>query len=190
MLQLAGKLPGFVVFYNGPQCGASAPDHLHFQAGERGFMPLENDFLAGKHTEKIALKSGIEAWHWKKYLRGILSLKGKDRNMLINVFNDFYRIFSEIQCDKPEPMLNILAYSDHDGWVIHIIPRKAHRPSRFFKEGSGQILVSPASVDLGGVIITPREDDYDKLGKDEITDIFRQVCYDENELSAMMKGKL
>ncbi len=140
MLRLARELRDFVVFYNGPQCGASAPDHLHFQAGERGFMPMEHDFLTGKLTEKVALKSGIEAWLWKKYLRGILSLKGKDSDGLINVFDDFYKNISEIQPDKPEPMLNILAYSDHDEWVVHIIPRKVHRPFQFFREGRGQIL--------------------------------------------------
>jgi len=64
MLNLAGELPGYVVFYNGPECGASAPDHLHFQAGERGFMPLEDDFLKRKFTERLSVKSGIEIWLW------------------------------------------------------------------------------------------------------------------------------
>lgn len=190
MLKLAGELPGFVVFYNGPQCGASAPDHLHFQAGELGFIPVEHDFLNGRLTERIAAKSGIEIWLWKKYLRGILTLKGKDGRGLVNAFEGFYRQISGMQADTPEPMLNILAYCDKTGYVIHIIPRKVHRPVQFFCEGSAQILVSPASVDLGGVIITPREDDYNRLDKDEITDIFRQVCFNENELSTLIKGYL
>lgn len=190
MLKLAGELQGFVVFYNGPQCGASAPDHLHFQAGERGFMPLEHDFLSRKFTERILVKSGIEIWLWKKYLRGIITLKGKDRNGLINTFEGFYDQISGIQPDRPEPMLNILAYSDQNGYIIHIIPRKVHRPVQFFNEGPGQILVSPASVDIGGVIITPREDDFNRLNREKITDIFRQVCFDENELSGLMKGYL
>jgi hypothetical protein len=190
MLKLAGELPDFVVFYNGPQCGASAPDHLHFQAGERGFMPLEHDFLSRKFTERILVKSGIEIWLWKRYLRGILSLRGKEMNGLINVFEGFYRQISEIQPDRPEPMLNIIAYSDQNGYVVHIIPRIVHRPVQFFNEGSGQILVSPASVDLGGVIITPRESDFNRINREEITDIFRQVCFDENELSVLMKGYL
>jgi hypothetical protein len=190
MLKLAWELPDYVVFYNGPQCGASAPDHLHFQAGEKGFMPLENDFLSRKFTERISVKSGIEIWLWKKYQRGILSIKGKEMNRLINAFEDFYGQISSKQPEKPEPMLNILAYSDQDGYIIHIIPRKVHRPVQFFIEGTGQILVSPASVDLGGVIITPRESDFNRINREEITDIFRQVCFDENELSVLMKGYL
>jgi len=190
MLNLAVGLPGYVVFYNGPECGASAPDHLHFQAGERGFIPLENDFLSRKLKERMSVKSGIGIWLWKKYLRGILTFKGKEMNELIDAFEGFYGQISGIQPDRPEPMLNIIAYSDQNGFVIHIIPRKTHRPVQFFNEGTGQILVSPASVDLGGVIITPREDDFNRLNREVITDIFRQVCFDENEMSAMMKGYL
>jgi galactose-1-phosphate uridylyltransferase len=190
MLNLAVGLPGYVVFYNGPECGASAPDHLHFQAGERGFMPLENHFPSRKFTERMSVKSGIEIWLWKKYLRGILTLKGKERNGLIDAFESFYGQISEIQPDRPEHMLNIIAYSDQNGYIIHIIPRKAHRPVQFFNDGAGQILVSPASVDLGGVIITPREDDFNRLNREVISDIFRQVCFDENEMSVMMKGYL
>jgi len=190
MLTLAAALPDFVVFYNGPQCGASAPDHLHFQAGETGFIPLEHDFLKGCFAERITLKYGLEIWLWRKYLRGIISLKGKDKKGLLKTFDEFYMRISEIQPDRPEPMMNILAYADKDGWTIHIIPRKAHRPSQFFIEGNGQILVSPASVDLGGVMITAREEDFERLNQDNLKDIFSQLCYDENEMDNLIKGYL
>ena len=190
MLTLSAALPDFVVFYNGPQCGASAPDHLHFQAGETGFIPLEYDFLKGNLMERIALKNDIEIWLWKKYLRGIISLKGKNRKGLLKAFDEFYLKMSEIQPDRPEPMLNILAYTGKDGWTIHIIPRKAHRPSQFFIDGSGQILVSPASVDLGGVMITAREEDYERLNQKNLTDIFGQLCFNETELQSLIKGDL
>jgi hypothetical protein len=190
MLFLAEALPGFVIFYNGPQCGASAPDHLHFQAGNRGFMPVENDFRIEKLSVQVAVKSGIGIWHWTKYLRGIITLKGSDREGLSEVFNHFYSMLSDIQPDKPEPMLNILVYSDHDGWIVHLIPRKIHRPSQFFLEGSCQIVLSPASVDLGGLIITPRKVDFERLSKDDVTDVFKQVCFDEDELSCLIKEYL
>ena len=190
LLMLTEALPGFVVFYNGPQCGASAPDHLHFQAGNRGLMPIENDFQSGKHSLKHAVKSGIGIWNWTNYLRGIITLKGSAREGLSAVFDHIFSRLSEIQPDKPEPLLNILAYINPDGWIIHIIPRKIHRPSQFFLEGKDQILLSPASVDLGGVLITPREEDFERLGKDDVTDIFRQVCFDEEELAGLIKEYL
>jgi hypothetical protein len=190
MLTLSAALPDFVVFYNGPQCGASAPDHLHFQAGEIGFIPLEHDFLKGCLTERIALKDGIEIRLWRRYLRGIISLKGNERKGLLKTFDEFYTKMSEIQPDRPEPMLNILVYANKDGWTIHIIPRKAHRPAQFFNEGNGQILVSPASVDLGGVMITPRKDDFERLNQENVTDIFSQLCFNEMELETLIKGYL
>jgi len=182
MLLLAEAIPDFIVFYNGPECGASAPDHLHFQAGNKGFIPLEEDFLNGNHTRLLSVNSGVELWHWHNYIRGIVTLKGSDREALNDIFQSFYQKFSLIQNDKPEPMLNILVSHNEKGWVIHIIPRKVHRPVQFFLEGGGKILLSPASVDLGGVIITPREEDFHKITKDDIADIFSQVCLDESEL--------
>ncbi len=190
MLTLSAALPDFVVFYNGPQCGASAPDHLHFQAGETGFIPLEHDFLKEGLCERITMKYGIEIWLWKKYLRGIVTLRGIDRKGLLKAFDEFYMKMSEIQPDRPEPMLNILAYADKDEWTIHIIPRKAHRPAQFFKEGNDQILVSPASVDLGGVMITPREEDFERLNQENLTDIFSQLCFTETEMETLIKGYL
>ena len=183
MLVLAEAIPDYIVFYNGPECGASAPDHLHFQAGNKGFIPLEEDFLNGNHTRLLSVNSGVELWHWHNYIRGIVTLKGSDREALNDIFQSFYQKFSLIQSDKPEPMLNILVSHNERGWIIHIIPRKVHRPVQFFLEGGGKILLSPASVDLGGVIITPREEDFHKITKDDIADIFSQVCLDESELS-------
>jgi galactose-1-phosphate uridylyltransferase len=186
MLTLAKALPGYVIFYNGPQCGASAPDHLHFQAGNSEFLPIVKDFTESTHPEKAGVKSGIEIWQWKEYLRGIITLKAMRREGLLKAFDYFYKKLTDIQPDKPEPMLNILAYFDTQGWIIHIIPRRIHRPAQFFLEGRDQILLSPASVDIGGVIITPREEDFDRLSKDDAADIFRQVCFDEDELSRLI----
>lgn len=182
MLRIAGSMPDYLVFYNGPQCGASAPDHLHFQAGNRKFLPIETDFLSGKFTKLVSVRSGVEIWHWHDYLRGIVTLKGNDIQSIEIVFNDFYRKFSLFQPGKPEPMLNIIAYSYEGGFIIHIMPRALHRPSQFFNEGNDQILLSPASVDLGGIIITPREEDFDKIGPADIRDIFNQVCVSEKEI--------
>jgi hypothetical protein len=190
MLDLAEALPGYVIFYNGPQCGASAPDHLHFQAGNRGFMPVENDFTTGKHTRLLSHKSGIEIWQWTGYLRSIITLKGSDKKRIVKVFNQFFDNFAAVQPDRPEPMLNILAYKCPDSLIIHLMPRKLHRPSQFFAEGKDQILLSPASVDLGGVIITPREEDFIRINKSDVEDIFGQVCTKEIELPGLLSGLL
>ncbi len=186
MLSLSEAMSSYTVFYNGPQCGASAPDHFHFQAGNTGFMPVESDFRKGKHTTLLFSEPGIEVWKWKDYLRGIITLRGNDRKKLGGIFDRFLARLSETQPDRPEPMLNILTEHSSDGWIIHIIPRKLHRPSQFFASGRDQILISPAAVDLGGVIITPREEDFNRINKSDIEDIFRQVCFEENELTGLI----
>jgi hypothetical protein len=183
MLDLADSLPGYLLFYNGPQCGASAPDHLHFQAGNRGFLPVENDFISGKFTRLLYVKNGVEIWNWSEYLRGIVTLKGHGSEQIVSIFNGFYRKFAAFQPDKPEPMLNILAYKEGNDFIVHIIPRILHRPRQFFEAGSQQILLSPASVDLGGVIIVPREEDFIKINESDIRDVFNQVCLGEDKIA-------
>jgi hypothetical protein len=185
MLDLARCLPEYSVFYNGPQCGASAPDHLHFQAGNRGFMPVEQDF--GKKTlcTLQAANEGIELWSWEEYRRGIMTLRGTDRYALMRAFEKFYLRFELMQPDRPEPMLNIITCYSDGNWIIHVIPRKLHRPSCFFAEGKDKIVLSPASVDMGGVLITPREEDYLKITSRDINDILDQVCLTEDEIESL-----
>jgi len=186
MLSLSEAMSSYTVFYNGPQCGASAPDHFHFQAGNNGFIPVESDFRNVKHTTLLFSEPGIEVWKWKDYLRGIITLRGNDRKKLGWIFDRFFTRLSEIQPDRPEPMLNILTEHSLDGWIIHIIPRKLHRPSQFFAPGDDQIMISPAAVDLGGVVIVPREEDFNRISKSDIEDIFRQVCFEESELTGFI----
>jgi len=186
MLSLCEAMSSYTVFYNGPQCGASAPDHLHFQAGNNGFMPVESDFRKGRHTTLLFSEPGIEVWKWKDYLRGIITLRGNERKKLGLIFDRFFTRLSDIQPDRPEPMLNILTEHSLDGWIIHIIPRKLHRPSQFFAPHDDQLMISPAAVDLGGVVIVPREEDFNRISKSDIEDIFRQVCFEESELTGLI----
>ncbi|HUW91530.1 MAG TPA: DUF4922 domain-containing protein [Bacteroidales bacterium] len=190
MLALAKELTDFVIFYNGPQCGASAPDHLHFQAGNKGFLPVENDFAGKKNCSLVSQKEDIKMWQWNNYLRGIASLEGFVAEKLASSFERFYSRFLLLQPDRPEPMLNILCSFSDGKWVIHIIPRKLHRPSQFFAEDKTKIILSPASVDMGGVVITPREEDFNKITASDISDIFGQVCLSDEELSPLIKDIL
>jgi hypothetical protein len=190
MLSLAEALTSYTMFYNGPQCGASAPDHFHFQAGSTGFIPIEKDFIEGKNIKLLFGRAGMEIWQWKGYKRGIITLFGNEKQVLIDVFNTFLDRFADIQPENPEPMLNILAAYSPSGWIVHVIPRKTHRPVQFFKEGPEQILISPAAVDLGGMIIAPREEDFKKITKADIENIFGQVCYSEDEISCLINTLL
>ncbi len=186
MLAMAHALPGFVIFYNGPQCGASAPDHLHFQAGNRGFLPVERDITNRSLITAAGHIDGVELSLWRGYNRAMLTLQGTESGSVASMFGRFSRHLALTQPDRPEPMLNILAYHDAGRWTVHIIPRKAHRPACYFAEGDQKILLSPASVDLGGVFITPREEDFNKIAADDIRKILGEVCLDEEELRSLV----
>jgi hypothetical protein len=182
MLGLAQALPEYVIFYNGPQCGASAPDHLHFQAGNKGFLLIEDDFRNKGLCRKVEVDHDTEIWSWHKYGRGIMTLRGSDKETLEAAFDKFCSRFALTQPERPEPMLNILASYSDGTWIIHVIPRKLHRPSCYFAEGKDKILLSPASVDIGGVLITPREEDFIKITSADISGIFMQVCLTDKEI--------
>ncbi len=187
MLDLAEALPDFVVFYNGPKCGASAPDHFHFQAGSKGFLPIEKDFHNPVLLKQIGEKKLVNVYTWKGYQRGVISMNGRDKASMSLLFEEFYREFKKMQPQEKEPMMNILAYKEDCEWVVHLFPRILHRPKQYFETGEKQILLSPASVDMGGVFITPREEDFDKITAADVSDMLSQVCMDEASVEKLIR---
>ena len=152
MLDLAKQLDDYVVFYNGPKSGASAPDHFHFQAGNKGFLPIEKNF--------------------KKY--NTISIESDNKEEVINRFRQIYNSI-ELKPEDDEPKMNILVWYETARWIVCIIPRSKHRPSCFGTEDDAQFLISPASVDLGGVFITPLEKDFEKITAKDISEILHEI---------------
>jgi hypothetical protein len=153
MLSLAELLPNYIVFYNGAKCGASAPDHFHFQAGLK---------------TKILLSS-------ENSLRSCLRIEGETKE---DAEEQFYYVFDYLKTHQPneeEPMMNIISFMENNKYIIHVFPRKIHRPWQFSAKGKAQILVSPGAVDMAGMIITPRKEDFDKIERNDIEDIYSQV---------------
>ncbi len=168
MYHIAMELRGYTVFYNGPRCGASAPDHCHFQAGNSDFLPV-TDALADFHPEpsKLTVPDNIP---WGVIVFDVASADEANR-----LFNRVYRSLPAVEGE--EPMLNVLCYALGDDLCrFVVIPRKKHRPS-FYGTGDGQMVISPASVDFGGTFITPREEDFERLDADLISKIVAELCY-------------
>lgn len=166
----------YTVFYNGPKCGASAPDHMHYQAGNKGFMPIDAEYelIISKSGTVVFEENDLKIYSVENYLRRFLSIESTSRERIIVFFEKFYSIYEKISHEE-EPMMNIISSYEEGKWRVIIFPRQKHRPSQYFSEGDGKILLSPASVDLGGVCITPREEDFKKITADDIIDIYRQV---------------
>lgn len=183
ILELAQELTSYVVFYNGPKCGASAPDHFHFQAGYQGMLPIELDADFWTDREEVDSLTHTKIYNWKNYGRGTIYIEGKQKEELLAAFDSIYNRLQLKQPEEAEPMLNILAFFAEEHWKVFLFPRKLHRPWQFAAEGDSQIVLSPASVDMGGVLITPREEDFNKISRADLTDIFHQVCFSEEEIS-------
>jgi ATP adenylyltransferase/5',5'''-P-1,P-4-tetraphosphate phosphorylase II len=187
----------YTVFYNGPRCGASAPDHLHFQAGTKGFMIIENQLeqLSSLFGKVLYSNKNIHVTAVDDSLRRFIVMTSQSKDSLISVFNDFNSTYAVHSGTDEEPMMNIIALFDHDRnrWTVIVIPRGKHRPSVYFKEEDENILLSPAAVDFGGVLITPREKDFVKLTKDHIAEMFHEVSLDRSlfeNISDMLQQKL
>jgi hypothetical protein len=190
MLALARELNEFTLFYNGPKCGASAPDHFHFQAGTKGFMPVEEDFRSGKYTHLAAEEKGAKLYQWKDYHCGVITFQGDASQIIVELFERLHRYLHAYHPDEIEPMLNVLAYFEKESWIVHVFPRILHRPLCYFEEGEKQILISPASVDMGGVFITPREEDFEKISAVDLENILEQVCLKPQDTECAIRDML
>ncbi|MGV8095589.1 MAG: DUF4922 domain-containing protein [Mangrovibacterium sp.] len=189
MLKLSRLLPDFTIFYNGPRCGASAPDHFHFQAGTGNMMPVDLEI------EKILTRYGdllfqdkliIVQSVGKEYLRKFIFLSSASEQEIICRFKQILRILEE-RGQEGEPMMNILSVYKNEKWNIIIFPRDQQRPRQFFEEGDRQILMSPASVEFGGLSVLPRKEDFDKLIMHDLADIYNQVSINDTDFELIKK---
>lgn len=183
MMKIARVLESYVVFYNGPKCGASAPDHMHFQAGNVGFMPVGR-WIAKAHLRSVlrvgdACLSVVDNVPQSCFLIESASVDSGSR-----LFKRLYDALT-VPEGETEPMLNILCSYESGIWNIAVFPRKKHRPDCYFEEGDGNILISPASVDMGGVFITPLEKDFEKITASDIQTIYDEVCIGRDEVEAI-----
>jgi hypothetical protein len=190
MLRLASSLPHLVIFYNGPECGASAPDHFHLQAGEKFTMPMDAEYPALKKEvgETIYSDNSSKVYSIDDRTRKFLAIESSDPNQ-INILRDrIYRALMPDTAASNEPMLNIHCLFENGIYRTIIIPRKQHRPAEYFETGEKNRTISPASVDLGGLVITPVQRDFENISKEDISSIFRQVCIDEEQWRKLLQN--
>lgn len=153
MLTLAEQLPDYLVFYNGPKCGASAPDHFHLQAGLK--LPL---LMQGDNE-----------------LRSCLQIESASKDEALALFEDVYQFLHHLQPEEEEPMMNVIAFTEGNRYKLHVFPRKAHRPAHYYEKGHKQLLISPGALDMAGLMISVRKEDFEKINQQDIEDIYSQV---------------
>lgn len=183
MLSLSKELKDYILFYNGPRCGASAPDHMHFQAGNKGFLPFEYNFKDLKR-EILLSNNDIKLYSVENYMNGVFVIEGGNAKSISNEFEKIYKKLA-IKEGEWEPMLNILSWYAEDRYILALFLREKHRPSHFFAEGEDNILLSPASVDMGGVFITPLEKDFNKISAKELGEILDEILISKEMMSSI-----
>ncbi len=167
--------PDFSIFYNGPECGASAPDHLHFQACPRRAIPVEWDAVDLRKRKRFYYKNHVAGFTLMNYGRTVIIIESSEKNQLLAFIRTMFNEWKKLLCLTKEPMTNILCSYQEDIWRLIIFPRQKHRPAIYFKEGNDQVLISPAAVDMGGLIVTPLKKDFLSVDAKLVEDIFVEV---------------
>ena len=201
--QLAYHMPNCIIFYNGAKSGASAPDHMHFQAGLRGHVPIERDWTLYENAlEKIYPLTPLETgkleeigythkddgiYLLKEYACPAFVIRIQQPNAEVALFKKIIEILPT-HTGETEPRINLLGWRQSrgaghdDNLVIVLFPRKKHRPDCYFEEGKKQFLISPGALDMGGLLITPRSEDYEQLNTKTAFSILKEVTLPEKEV--------
>lgn len=176
-----------MVFYNGPKCGASAPDHLHFQAGTNGILPLQTNWqrLSRNLTDIISLNDEEKISVVRDFIVPAFVIISKSAESDEALFRRLYKAMPQ-RGDETEPMMNIISWRKGEEFISVIIPREKHRPEAYFAEGDAQFVVSPGALDMSGLIITPREEDFRKLTEEKALSLLQECGVSEEKMNAII----
>ena len=190
MLRLAEDLPDWVLFYNGPQSGASAPDHMHFQAAGKGYMPLPEQITAPALWTPInrieATDDGFIGFT-EQVDRPLFFIRA-ERAELAALYMARLQMAMRLARESDtaeEPLQNILCWND-DGFSNFIVfPRSKHRPDSY-GEGKDQFLLSPAAADMAGFWCLCEEKDYKRLNDRLLQDFYDELCISHSTAMAII----
>ena len=237
MSRMAWNMPKQIVFYNGPKCGASAPDHMHLQAGSRGALPIERDWnlyenmmerlypLTPQHEMEVEnagsgrLASSAGIYLLKGYACPVFVLRATTKKdyVLAGKTDDDERTTSQLIADviarqsdiffrhlyktlpiprgEYEPRLNVISWRQswltarEDELITLIFPRSKHRPDCYSSNaGGGQLLISPGSLDMGGLLITPRREDFESITAQRAIALLQEVTMSREELAPIISA--
>lgn len=187
LMLMADLGDGWVTMYNGPRCGASAPDHCHFQALPMGQMPVEQEISELARLVLVAQIDDVFVYKVNDMGREIIVFKGVNHASMTKALTMFLRALKKAVEAQDEPMVNVAGFHNGGLWHIALFPRKKHRPDVFFREDNERIVVSPAVVEMAGVLVTPMERDFNRLDAAAAEAIYREVTLDGNMVKKAIK---
>jgi ribosomal protein S18 acetylase RimI-like enzyme len=181
---------GWMALYNGPKCGASAPDHLHFHAGPSGRMPIEKEICGGRNLTLMKRVDGVLLYRLRDLGREVIILEGDNSTALGSVFKVLEDGLGKVLLMDEEPMMNIAGFYKERKWRLLIFPRRKHRPEAFFIEGDARVVVSPGVIDMGGILITPVEKDFERLAGADVESIYTEVSLEGKAVEHVMNAMI
>lgn len=195
LLSLAHDLgSSYFVLYNGPECGASAPDHLHFQACSRELLPIEENLYEDEpvmvedcnYCEETA-RNSFELFTLGGCGRSVVVFRGGNRD---EVAHWAYQVIKELalQTDKTEPLINIVCTYHPKLWTAYLFPRAKHRPASFHAEGEQRLVVSPGAIDMAGVVVVPEREHFHKIDGEIVAAIFSEVSMNGDVVNDLVDG--
>ena len=185
--KLLEEYPGMMVFYNGPKCGASAPDHAHFQAGTSGVLPLQKSWKRLSHNLKpvISLNDKEDISLIEEYPCTALLIRSRSQNGDEQLFRRLYEALPQ-RDDETEPMMNIISWRSDEEFYSVVFPREKHRPDCYTADAASQFIISPGALDMAGLIITPRQEDFERITPEIALGILREVSLKADTLQQVI----
>jgi len=181
------SFPDLTVFYNGPRCGASAPDHAHLQAGKGGMIPLLTDWQRlGRDLEPLLQNEHGSLSAMLNFVSPAFVIKSQSADEGIAMFDKLYNALPK-QSDGSEPMMNIVAWTEDNAFTSVVFPRRKHRPDCYYAQGDERMLVSPGALDMAGLIITPRKNDYMRMTPATAQSILHECAASDDDIRKTIK---
>ncbi|MBR4644307.1 MAG: DUF4922 domain-containing protein [Bacteroidaceae bacterium] len=178
LFRMAQQMPDYMVFYNGPICGASCPDHMHLQAGSRGIAPLERDWKSVYEPTLKPFAKGISLL--TDYACPVLVIRTAEITKAQECFERIYNALPMHE-GETEPRMNIVCWEQDEEVITLVFPRAKHRPACYSAHGEEQLMISPGALDMCGLLITPREQDFRKITPELAANILKEVSLKLNE---------
>lgn len=190
LLDMSTAYRNYVFFYNGPKCGASAPDHHHFQAAPKGLMPLivDADSLLNEKSPVLEYVSSVrdaDVYHYRKFLNGIFVIRAETSKSAAKMF---YRLIdcADIREGDNEPRFNLFSWHTGDEYRCIVVFRTTHRSHHYFSEGPDHLTMSPGCADMAGCLVVPVAEDFEKLDESLLTGCLKEITIDDAEQSRIL----
>ncbi len=188
MMILSERYPELTLLYNGPHCGASAPDHAHLQAVNMGLLPLQQAWqrLSRNLLEVVKDDDDNGIWQVVDYVASAFVIRSQKREIGKRLFRRLYDSLPPSP-DDTEPMMNVIMWHTGEETLSVILPRRKHRPDCYTASGDAQYIISPGAVDMGGLIVTPREEDFRRVTPEVISAIFHEISLSAEAMNETIK---